>query len=197
MSDDDKLAQAQAALDALGSMLQGIKDVASAAGALRHQQLEQSHDAAELEERLRGMAEALTQPATDRPIRSALQQQLHAALKRAQASGHHSSGGLQPNLELHHGEGLHPAANVAELRRQAQLAAHTGLGLPLDGPPDLGEQVVRMAQLAEAESLSPSRVLLGLLLGAQRYALQRDLEGPEHWPARLAVQVLDQPPSGD
>jgi len=180
-AEDDKLAQAQATLQALGAMLQGLQDVASAASALSHQQREQAHDAEELEQRLRSMAERLAQPSN---TPTELQKQLRAALLRAQASGT-PSGGLQPSLELHHGEGSRPAANVAELRRQAQLAAHAGLDHHLSGAPDLGDQVVGVAQLAEAQGLQPEQVLAGVLVGAARYAHARQLPGADRWQALL------------
>lgn len=181
MTTDDKLADALGALEALGTMLQGLQDVASAASALSHQQQEQAHDAQELEQRLRTMAERLAEPT---PEPTALQRQLRAALQRAQASG-----GLQPTLELHHGQGARPAANVAELRRQAQLAAQAGLDQQPSGPPDLGEQVLRVAQLSEAQGLQPEQVLAGVLVGAARYAHARQLPSARDWPELLGMAL--------
>lgn len=185
MSGDDKLAQAQAALQALGTLLQGLNDVASAASALSHQQKEQAHDAAELEQRLRSMAERLAQP-TRQP--TALQQQLRAALLRAQAGGTASTG-LQPDLQLHHGDGARPAVNVAELRRQAQLAAHAGLDQQPSGAPDVGEQVLRVAQLCAVQGLQPEQVLAGVLVGAARYAHEHSLPSVRDWPELLGMAL--------
>lgn len=183
-ADQDKLAQAQATLQALGSLLRGLQDVASAASALSHQQREQAHDAEELGQRLRSMAEQLSRPTQQ-------QERLRDALSRTQGDTLHSSD-RQPHLELHDGGGQRPAADVTELRRQAALAAQTGLDLSASSAPDVGEQVLRVAQLCEAQGLLADEVMAGVLLGAARYGHSRQQPSPLHWPSMLdeAMRVL-------